>query len=162
MSETPVAEVEQKEQEIKGEKATGKIAVILVRGLVGITQGVKDTLRMLNLHSKNQCVVVDNTSVTMGMIRKVKDYVTWGEISDATFTELVTKRGKEHKGRTQDRKKLYSYKTLSANGKQYQRSFNLNPPRKGFGRKGIKVSFKVGGGLGYRGEKMNDLIARML
>ena len=30
------------------------------------------------------------------------------------------------------------------------------------GRKGIKTAFKVGGGLGYRGKKINDLVKRML
>ena len=40
--------------------------------------------------------------------------------------------------------------------------FRLNPPRGGFERKGIKVSFNSGGALGYRGEKINSLIKKML
>ena len=40
--------------------------------------------------------------------------------------------------------------------------FRLSPPRKGFGRKGIKFAFTKGGALGYRGIKINDLIKRML
>ena len=141
---------------------TGKIAIVLVRGLAGLTQKVKDTLAMLRLTRKNFCVVVPNNPVYVGMINKVKDYVTWGVIDDATYSELIEKRGEEYKGRLEDSKKKYNYKTLRVNGKHYKPYFRLNPPKKGFGRKGIKVAFKVGGALGNRNEAINDLIKRML
>jgi len=38
--------------------------------------------------------------------------------------------------------------------------FRLNPPKKGY--KSIKKSYKEGGALGYRGEKINNLIQRMI
>tara|TARA_Y100000310_G_scaffold278642_1_gene297214 strand:+ start:27543 stop:27965 length:423 start_codon:yes stop_codon:yes gene_type:complete len=139
-----------------------KIAVILVRGTVNVTKTIKDTLTMLKLSRKNTCVVVENTPTTMGMIKKAKDYITWGEISEDTFKELVAKRGQEWQGRTQDSKKKYSYKTLEVAGKKYKPFFRLNPPSKGFGRKGIKMPFKLGGALGPRADKINDLIMRML
>jgi large subunit ribosomal protein L30 len=137
-----------------------KLAVVLVRGLAGVEKHVKDTLMMLKLSRKNRCVVV---SVDLkGMLLKAKDYITWGEISDETFTKLVEKRGVEFKGRLEDRKKKYTYKTLEVKGKKYLPYFNLNPPKKGFGRKGIKAQFKTGGALGYRSDKMNDLLERMI
>ena len=37
--------------------------------------------------------------------------------------------------------------------------FRLHPPRKGY--EGIKRSFKEGGALGYRAEKINTLLRRM-
>ncbi len=131
----------------------GKLAVVLVRGMVKVVKPVKETLMMLNLHRKNHCVVVDDTPAYKGMLLRVKDYITWGEIDDATFAELVQKRGQLSDGRQ---------KSLEVNGKKYKRYFALNPPRKGFGRKGIKRAFKIGGALGDRGEKMNDLVKRML
>lgn len=131
----------------------GKLAVVLVRGMVKVVRPVKETLMMLNLHRKNHCVVVDNTPVYKGMLLRVKDYITWGGIDDATFAELVQKRGQLSDGRQ---------KSLEINGKKYKRYFALNPPRKGFGRNGVKRSFKIGGALGDRGEKMNDLVKRML
>ena len=133
--------------------STGKLAVVLVRGMVKVVKPVKETLMMLNLNRKNHCVVIENTPAYNGMLFKVKDYITWGEIDEATFAELVHKRGQLSDGRG---------KSVEINGKKYKRHFALNPPLKGFGRKGIKTSFKVGGGLGYRGEKMNDLVKRML
>lgn len=126
-------------EETKQEPSKGKLAVVLVRGTVEVTKAVKDTLKMLNLTRKNSCVVLENNPINKGMVMKVKDYITWGSISEETLKELKEKRGKEGK-----------------------KSFPLNPPRKGFGRKGIKVSFKAGGALGDRGEKINDLVRRMI
>lgn len=131
----------------------GKLAVVLVRGMVKVVKPIQETLMMLNLNRKNHCVVIEDTPAYKGMLLKVKDYITWGEIDEATFAELVRKRGQLLDGRG---------KSVEINGKKYKRYFTLNPPLKGFGRKGIKTSFKVGGGLGYRGEKMNDLVKRML
>lgn len=142
---------------------SGKLAVILVRGTVNVTQAVKDTLTPFHLSRKNHCVIVESTPAVLGRLDKVKDFVTWGEIDEPTFKELVEKRGKEYKSRVKDSKGKYTYqKFFDFNGKIYKKYFRLNPPRKGFGRKGIKVSFRAGGALGYRGEKINDLIGRML
>lgn len=138
---------------VQHKTSKGKLAVVLVRGMVKVVKPVKETLMMLNLHRKNHCVVVDDTPVYKGMLLRVKDYVTWGEIDDATFAELVQKRGQLSDGRR---------KSLEINGKKYKRYFALNPPRKGFGRKGVKRAFKIGGALGDRGEKINDLVKRML
>ncbi|MEK6937483.1 MAG: uL30 family ribosomal protein [Nanoarchaeota archaeon] len=150
---------ENKIKEPTGEK---KLAIISVRGNVDAPQKIIDTLHMLNLKRKNQCVVVLDTAGHRGMIDKVKDMVTWGEIDHDTFEELVKVRGELFSGRTTDSKQKYNYKMLDIKGKKYKNYFRLSPPRKGFGRKGIKVPFKVGGALGYRGEKINDLIRRML
>lgn len=139
----------------------GMIAVILVRGLADRSRDVLRTLELLHLQRKNQCVVLDNTPSNAGMVIKVKDFVAWGEVTEEVFQELVKKRG-EILLRVEDRKKEYKYKTLQIGGKHYKLYFRLNPPRKGFGRKGLKVAFAAGGALGYRGDKINDLIKRML
>jgi len=113
-----------------------KIAVIRVRGTVKVMKVFIDTMRMLNIGIKNHCAVVENTPAIMGMIQKVKDFVTWGEVSEETL-KLLEKRNK---------------------GKFYA----LHPPRGGYARNGTKMPFALGGALGYRGDKINDLIARML
>lgn len=140
-----------------------KIAVILVRGLVGVKTPIKDTLKMLRLNNKNNCVVIDDSPINRGMLKKVKDYITWGEITQETFEELVEKRGEEYKGVEKDNKEKIKYnKFFKHNDKNYKKYFRLNPPKKGFGRKGIKIPFKVGGALGDRKEKINEIIQRML
>lgn len=143
-------------------KNSGKIAVILVRGLVDVKTTIKDTLRMLHLTRKNNCTLIIDNEVNRGMVKKAKDYITWGEIDSDTFKELVEKRGEEFKQRLTDSKQKYSFRFLEVNGKKYKQYFRLNPPRKGFGRKGIKMPFNKSGALGNRQEKINDLIKRML
>ncbi len=123
---------------------TNKLAVILIRGLVRIQTTVKDTLKMLNIERKHVCVVIEDTPSARGMINKCKDYVTWGEIDSATEKILTEKRGVKGKDG-----KLKKY-------------FRLSPPRGGFERKGIKKDFTVSGALGYRGNKINDLIKKMI
>ena len=156
------ANVEVKEETSSVTKKSGKIAVILVRGMVGLSKSVKDTLLMLNLSRKNHCVIIVDNPVNRGMIKKVKDFITWGEIDNDTFKELLNKRGQLFQGRETDLKNKYHYSLFEHEGKKYKKYFTLSPPRKGFGRKGIKMPFKLGGALGNRGDKINDLIMRML
>ena len=138
-----------------------KLAIIRIRGITGIEKSIKDTLNMLCLYHNNYCVVVSDK--LLGMIKKVKDYVTWGEINDETYKLLVEKRGEEYKGRITDTKKKINYKKfIIINNKKYKKYFRLNPPRGGFERKGIKVPFTKSGALGYRKEKINDLIKKMV
>ena len=140
-----------------------KITVIRVRGSVKLNKKVKNTLNLLRLYRKNFCIVVDDNPSVKGMIKKVKDYVTYGEIDEATYKILIEKRGEEYKGREQDRKGKIKYKKfILVNGKKLKPFFRLSPPKKGFGRKGIKVGFKAHGALGYRGNKINELLKRMI
>ena len=40
--------------------------------------------------------------------------------------------------------------------------FRLRPPKKGYEREGIKKPFSVGGALGYRKDKINELLEKMI
>jgi len=117
------------------EKQEKLIAAVRIRGNVGIEPGINSTLTMLKLRNQNICVVYSSTPGILGMLKKTKDYVTWGEVNDETLKVL-------------DKRKDGTF-------------YRLNNPLKGHGRKGIKKPFSVGGALGYRGEKINDLIKRM-
>lgn len=119
--------------------AENKIAIVLIRGTIGLNQQKKDTLKMLNLQEKFNLTIVANNPVNKGMIEKVKDYVTYGKISEETIKELDAKRPKGEK-----------------------KYYRLHPPRGGLERKGSKKNFKDGGALGPRGDKINDLIKKML
>ncbi|MBN2458026.1 uL30 family ribosomal protein [Candidatus Woesearchaeota archaeon] len=127
------------------------VAIVLVRGLINIRHDIKKTIDSLSLRRNNVCVVRKETAELKGMLAKAKDYITWGDIDSETYKLLLEKKGK--KSSSADDK---------ANGKGVKQYFNMNPPRKGYGRKGIKNSFNKGGALGYRGNKINDLIRRML
>lgn len=112
-----------------------KLAVIQIKGIIGSSQYIKDVLKHLKI-KKNNCRIIEDSPNIRGMIQKVNHLVTWGVVDDETL-KLLANRGE---------------------GPVYA----LHPPVKGFGRKGIKVAFTRGGAFGNRGEKINDLIKRML
>lgn len=137
-----------------------KLAIVRVRGTTGVRYDIDDTLNKLRLYRKNYCVVVPETKEYIGMVRKIKDYVAWGEIDDETYNTLLEKRKEEYKGKGND--EMDKNKFFVFDGNKIKKVFRLNSPKKGYGRKGIKVSFKDGGALDYRGNKINDLIKRMI
>jgi large subunit ribosomal protein L30 len=104
-------------------------------------------MNMLKLYRKNYCVIIGKSPSFAGMLKKISDCVTWGEIDDSTMKELAAKRGKKTRVKGKEEQKKF---------------FRLSPPKRGYGRKGIKTPFSIGGALGYRGKKINDLIRRML
>ncbi|MBA7515551.1 hypothetical protein ES705_07593 [subsurface metagenome] len=152
-------------------------AVIKLRGSVSIRPEIKHTLELLRLHRVNHCVVVEENAYYKGMIRKVKDYVAWGDISEDMLEVLFKKRGRLEGGKrlteeylrentSFDSMKelahgLYESKTKMKDltGVKIKPLFRLHPPRKG--HKGIKRSVKQGGELGYHGDKINELLVKM-
>ena len=69
-------------------------AVVQVRGVVKTRRDIKDTLKMLRLHHINHCVLIADSPENLGMIRKVKDYVAFGEVDAATVETLLLTRGR--------------------------------------------------------------------
>jgi len=153
------------------------MAVVRIRGLVHIRTGVYDCFKSMGLTRKNHCTIIPDTKEYQGMIFKVKDYVSWGEIDDKTATLLLKTRGRivgdkkltdqyvkdnsKYSGIGQLASALSRGEAKVRDVKGLKPVFRLNPPRKGFERKGIKKPFKLGGALGYRGEKINALLERM-
>ena len=157
--------MKEKKQDKKSDSESEKrVAIIRVRGLTGVKFDIDATLDKLRLTKRNCCVVVPKNEGYLGMIMKAKDYVTWGEIDDNTYKSLLDKRQDEFKGAASDIKGKVQHgnKFIEINGKKIKKVFRLNSPRKGYGRKGIKYAFGIGGALGYRGGKINDLIMRMI
>ena len=73
-------------------------AIVQHRGEVNMSQDVRDTLEMLNLHSSNHVTFVPETDPYRGMITKVNDYVAFGEPSVATVATLIRRRGELETG----------------------------------------------------------------
>lgn len=122
-----------------------KLAAILVRGReVGLNADQKATLDTLRLLRKHACAIIEDTPVNRGLLNAVKDFITYGPISDETLKDLKGKRA--------------SLKS----GDRELNVFRLHPPRGGWERKGIKVSYQNGGALGLRRGKMDDLIMKMV
>lgn len=156
-------EVKKEEKKPMAKQAGSKVAVILIRGKIDMNHQVKDTVKMLRLDRKHVCTVFDKNPSVMGMLRKVKDYTTFGVISDETLKLLIDKRGEEYKGRVTDSRGKYQYnKFIEVNGKKYKNFFRLSPPKGGFESRGIKKPFTMGGVLGDRKEKIAELIQKMI
>ena len=154
-----------------------KLAVVQIRGIIGMNGKLKDTLKLLKLTRKNSCVVVDDNPVYLGMIVKLRDFITWGEIDSETFKMLLENRGRILGNKMLSEDYLKSSVKMDYNtfvksffdGKVKIKEvpglkpyFRLKPPVRGFERGGIKTGFSMGGALGYRKEKINDLIRRMI
>ena len=73
-------------------------AIVQLRGEVNMSQDVRDTLKMLNLHSSNHVTFVPETDTYRGMITKVNDYVAFGEPSVETVATLLRRRGEPETG----------------------------------------------------------------
>ncbi len=152
------------------------LAVIRVRGRTGVRREISDTLKMLNLTRINHCVLIPETPSYKGMLQKVKDYVTWGEINKDILERLIRTRGRLYGDEPiTDKyvKEKMGFENISAladaivEGKVLYKDipnvkpvFRLHPPLKGWEK--TKRHFTEGGALGYRGAKINELILRML
>ena len=72
------------------------IAVLRIKGQVGLKREVKETLHRLRLRRKYVCVVFDKPNeAQMGMIKSLRNFVAFGEITDATYKKIVEVRGKK-------------------------------------------------------------------
>lgn len=109
------------------------LAVLRIRGRIGIRKETEDTMRMLGLDRKHSLAVIPKTAPNLGMIKKSEDYVTWGEAEEKTLEALKKKAG--------------------------GRIYRLAPPRGGF--RSLKKRWPKGD-LGYRGGKINELVERMM
>jgi len=148
-------------------------AVVRIRGTMNIFSKIKDTMKLINIPKSNYCSLVKESQ--LGMLKKAKDYITWGEINKETLIALLKKRGRLIGDRliTEEylSKKKLTFEQLAdklmtgeiklkdLGIKPY---FRLHPPKKGFERGGIKKPFNVGGALGYRGDKICTLIRKMI
>lgn len=152
------------------------LAVVRVRGTININTDIKDALRMMHLTRANHCTIIPEDAQWRGTLLKVKDYVTWGPVDLKTMLEILEKRGRVEGGKPLTSAYL-ALKTpfkslpelaaaLTAQKADLRRLpgvkplFRLAPPRKGYEK--ITHDYKTGGTLGDRGEKINELIRRML
>ena len=143
------------------------IAAIRIRGLVGKTKDVNNTFQRLRLRKKHVLVLLPEKPETLGMLKKVKDFITYGEIDKVTLKQLLEKRARlegDKKAENVDDafvSNLFEGKA-KLQDKKIKPFFRLQPPKKGFGAGGIKKSVKEKGALGYRGKDINVLIKKML
>jgi len=158
------------------QKVPRMMAIVRIRGDINVMPGISATMKLLRLHRKHRCVVVPATANYMGMISKVKDYCTFGEIDEATLKDLLEKRGRiaGNKSLTAEFLKAnkltfetFAKKIMNRDMKikdvdGVKQFFKLHPPIGGFAREGIKKPFAMRGSLGYRRTEINKLLRKMI
>ena len=112
------------------------------------------------------------------MLQKVKDFVTWGEISadavaglirdrgrlmgDKPVTDAAVKEGSNYKDIDAFAKAIASGEATVKDMEAMKRVFRLHAPRGNKGWGGVKRHYTVGGALGFRGDAIEELAARMM
>ncbi len=155
--------------------------VIRIRGTVDVHPDIEKTLHLLRLRQRYAAALYHSSLPGIeGMLRKVQDWATWGEIERDPLIELLRKRGRLYGdkpltdewvarnlglygGIPELAEKLLAgeihYHKLEDKG--VKPFFRLHPPRGGF-KGSVKKHYGVGGELGYRGSDINRLVLRML
>ena len=152
--------------------------VIRVRSDRTVERTIRETMQHLNLTRVNHAVLIPENDAYAGMLQKVKDFVTWGEVSAEAVTGLIRDRGRligDNPVTDADVKAATDHKTIAAFAKAIasgdattkdmetlKRVFRLHPPRGNKGWGGVKRHFTVGGALGFRGDAIEELAARMI
>ena len=137
------------------------ICAIRIHGMVKLNKKIAETLDRLRLRRKYSCIVLNPTEEQMGAIKKLRDFVAFGEINKSTLEKLIEKRGKlTDKSKKIDAKKMAEE---LINSKSYwaldlKPFFRLHPPRGGIKS---KIHFPKGI-LGNNKKKINELVMRML
>jgi len=152
------------------------LAVVRVRGVGDASPQIEKTLENLHLNRNCHITLLDNRPSFLGMLKKVRNFVTWGEIAKENILLLLRKRGRLLGDKKLD--DMYAqkagYKTLEDLAEavyklevEFQHLpdmkpvFRAHPPKKGYKGK-IKKSYNTGGVTGYRGEAINKLVENMI
>lgn len=135
--------------------------IIRIRGNVGLDRKIIETLKRLNLNKKYSCIFLNSTKIEEGMIKKVSDYVAFGDVDNAIVQKMLEKRGKmADKSKKIDAKliveKIAKGSTMKKEG--LIPYIGLHPPRGGIK---TKLSYPKGV-LGNHRENIIKLIERML
>ena len=142
-----------------------KLAIVRIRGRRKIDPLIKRVLDHLRLIRVNHCIIVDDSPAYRGAIQKIKDYVTFGTVTEETIYHLLLKRGEKGSMLLKKIKKEAEIKHIAqeiTSGKKLSEFidpvFRLHGPSGG--HKDIKLPYPQGS-LGKR-DDMDKLLGRMM
>lgn len=150
--------------------------MVRVRGTGNVSPEVEKTLEILHLTRNCHITLVDNRPSVVGMLKKARKFVTWGEITKENVLLLLKERGRLTGDKKLDDEyaQKVGYKTLEELAEAIYKLeaefqslpdvkpiFRAHPPRKGYKGK-LKKTYNAGGVTGYRGEAINKLVESMI
>jgi large subunit ribosomal protein L30 len=148
--------------------------VLRIKGTVNVPHWARYTLDNLSLYKKFWATILPETPESIGMLRKIKDFVAWSHVDASFVKELLEKRGKTIGSKplrllpdsapyndidelaadlAKDKIRLSSLQMVKP-------WFALNPPRGGFRRK-TKTQYHQKGVLG-EDKELVEIIKRMI
>lgn len=148
--------------------------VLRIKGTVNVPHWARYTLDNLSLYKKFWATILPETPESIGMLRKIKDFVAWSHVDASFVKELLEKRGKTIGSKplrllpdsapyndidelaadlAKDKIRLSSLQMVKP-------WFALNPPRGGFKRK-TKTQYHQKGVLG-EDKELVEIIKRMI
>ena len=152
---------------------------IRLKGEFATPWPIQNALETLRLERKFNAVLLEDTPANIGMLRTVKDYITWGHATKADITALLRERGEFSAGvavtdkTIQEKFNEPSIQDLASaltQGKVklpmlWQKGlspvFRLRPPSGGF-EGSTKRPYGSGGELGKRQVALSNLLNRMV
>ena len=167
----------EKKESLVAEKSY--LLAIRLKGEFGTPWILGTTLESLRLKGKFNAILVENKPESIGMLRQVKDYVTWGDVSTNELAMLLRERGEFSGGISMTdetvKKKfgeasVHDLASALIKGRINLRTlwqaglnpvFRLRPPSGGF-EGSIKRAYSRRGELGNRGPAIAGLLTRMV
>jgi len=149
--------------------------VVRIKGQVDVPYWATTTLKLLKLEKKFRATIIPAKDNTLGMLNKVKHYVSWQEIDPTLTKELLDKKGRKsgYKKITNEDLTKIGFKSIDelanslAEGKTSLSKlkplkpwFALAPPRSGF-KRSTKKLYGQKGVLGQNKE-LATLVRRMM
>jgi len=137
------------------------IIAIRISGLVEIPKGVNETLFRMRLRRKYSAVLLKESEENLKLLRRVRNFIAYGDIDDETLSLLITKRAKSLDNKKIDSGAILEHlKNKGMLNLKIKPFFRLHPPRGGIDSK-LHFPLKKGV-LGDNKSKINDLVRRML
>ncbi len=154
------------------------VFAVRLSGTFGVPVELESTMRVLKIDRKFRGVLLEKNQSTIGMLRQVKDYITWGEMLGPDISSLLQERAEVAGGlRLTDQyvKETFGEESVGTlaqallQGKLELRTlwehgvkpvFRLHAPSGGF-QYSSKRPFGSKGELGYRGKEIRSLVTRM-
>lgn len=137
------------------------ILIIRISGKVNVPNEIEDALQRLNIHKKYSATILQENRDLMLLLRKIRDYIAYGEIKNEVLLELIKKRAQV----LDKKKKVDAEKIVSELGKKSLKQlglkpfFRLHPPRGGIES---KKHAGVGKGVLGQNKQINELVEKML
>ena len=149
--------------------------VVRMSGQINVPHWAKTTLELLKLDKKFRATIIPAKDNTLGMLDRIKHYISWQEVSADITKELFSKKGRKagyKKISNEDLTKLgfKSIDDLAASVSEGKISMNkikpikpwfaLAPPKRGF-KRSTRKTYGEGGVLG-KNKELVELVRSMI